>query len=249
MQSDPQSSPDVAADQSEPNADKFLIPRSRRRKFFIQFTFITVLGWVMGGIASIVLEKIILANLPSASSAQSPTLIAYLSNIVFALIFATNQALVLRRYLSGWLWMLATTLGWLIANGISTAWINYIFSIAASLNESLSPQASLFFGFLSTISYILAGIWLGLLQWLVLRRYTASAWWWNFLPSISFGCISLVVWLLSLVQGLIPASKQMLILYGIGQGMTAVILGIIPAIGLCTLKRNSHRKTELSSSA
>ncbi|AFZ28146.1 hypothetical protein Cylst_6180 [Cylindrospermum stagnale PCC 7417] len=249
MSTDSNSSPTTADDQNIPHTGKFFIPRSQRRRFLIQFTFITVLGWVTGGIASIALETIILASLSPPDSAQSAMLIGYLSNILFAVIFAANQALILRRYLSGWLWLLATSIGWLIANSISTAWINYISSIAASLNESLSPQANVIFGFLSTTSYILAGIWLGICQWLVLRRYTASAWRWNFLPSISFCCISLVIWSLSLVQGVIPESNRPPILYGIEQGLTAVILGIIPAIGLCTLKKNSPRKTELSSSS
>lgn len=249
MSTDSNSSSTTADDQNIPNTGRFFIPRSQRRRFLIQFTFITILGWVTGGIASIVLEKVILTSLSPPSSPQSIMLIGYLSNIVFAVIFATNQALILRRYLSAWLWMLATSIGWLIANSISTAWINYILSIAASLNESLSPVANAIFGFLSTTSYILAGIWLGLCQWLVLRRYAANTWRWNFLPSISFCCISLVIWALSLVQGVIPESNRTLILYGIEQGFTAVILGITPAIGLCTLKKNAHRKTEISSSS
>ncbi|MBD2384735.1 hypothetical protein [Cylindrospermum sp. FACHB-282] len=237
MSTDSNSSSTVTDDQNQPNTGRLFIPRSQRRRFLIQFTLITVLGWVIGGIASLALENIILANFPPPSSAQSAILIGYLSNIVFAVIFAANQALILRRYLSGWLWLLATSVGWLIANTISTAWINYILSIAASLNENLSPQANIIFGFFSTISYILAGIWLGLCQWLVLRRYTIRAWRWNFLPSISFCCISLVIWSLSLIQNIIPQPNRTPIFYGIEQGLTAVILGIIPAIGLCTLKK------------
>lgn len=244
MQTDSNSPDHVASANNEPNPGKFLIPRSQRQKFFIQFTLMTLIGWVVGGVASIALEKIILQS-PSPSVAIEPQtwsiLVRSLSNVVFAVIFAADQSLVLYRYLSGWQWLFATSVGWLIANGVSTAWINYISTIASSF-----PEDTLILGFLSAIAYIISGIWLGICQWLVLRRYTASIWWWNFLPSISFFLITILVWLLFLVQDLIPDANRNFILYWSGQGFTAAILGAIPAIGLCTLKRNSHRRSGIS---
>ncbi|MBG1264789.1 hypothetical protein [Nostoc commune] len=247
MQTDSNSPDHLASANNEPNPGKFLIPRSQRQRFFIQFTLMTLIGWVVGGVASIALEKIILQTSPSVAI-QPQTwsiLVRSLSNVVFALIFAADQSLVLYQYLSGWQWIFATSIGWLIANCVSTAWIDYISSIATSLNE-ISPEQTFIFGFLSAIAYIISGIWLGICQWLVLRRYTAGIWWWNFLPSISFFLITILVWLLFLVQNLIPETYRPSILYWSGQGLTAVILGAIPAIGLCTLKRNLHRKTEAS---
>ncbi|BBD67437.1 hypothetical protein NIES4072_52680 [Nostoc commune NIES-4072] len=248
MQTDSNSSDDVASANNEPNPGKFLIPRSQRQRFFIQFTLMTLIGWVVGGVASIALEKIILQTSPSVVI-QPQTwsiLVRSLSNVIFAVIFAADQSLVLYRYLSGWQWMFATSVGWLIANGVSTAWINYLSSIAISLNETLSPEQTFIFGFLSAIAYIISGIWLGLCQWLVLRRYTTDIWWWNFVPSISFFWITILIWLLFVVQNLIPEANRTFILYWSGQGFTALILGIIPAISLCTLKRNSHRRNGIS---
>ncbi|MDF5729427.1 MAG: hypothetical protein PUP92_15765, partial [Rhizonema sp. PD38] len=112
-----------------------------------------------------------------------------------------------------------------------------ISSIALSLNKTLFPSEIVILGILSTLAYILSGIWLGFFQWLVLRRYTTSAWWWNFLPSISFLSISLLVWLLSLVQEFAEVHSAQ-IFYLSGQGLTALVLGVIPALGLCQLKRN-----------
>jgi hypothetical protein len=143
--------------------------------------------------------------------------------------------------------MFATSLGWLVANSVSAQWINYIASIA-SLNQ-ISVEQKVIFGFLSTIAYILSGIWLGFFQWLVLRRYTTRAWWWNFLPSISFLFISILVWLLSLVQEFIPEVNRVQVVYLCEQGLTAVVLGVIPAIGLCTLKTNLRYTTGTSSSS
>ncbi|MBW4672675.1 MAG: hypothetical protein KME52_01075 [Desmonostoc geniculatum HA4340-LM1] len=245
MQSDSNSPDRLASANNEPNPGKFLIPRSQRQKFFFQFTLMTLIGWVVGGVASIALEKFILQNLSLEPPIWS-IVVRGLSNIVFALIFAADQSLVLYQYLSGWQWIFATSVGWLIANGVSTAWINYISSFASSLNETLSPEQTFILGFLGAIAYIISGIWLGICQWLVLRRYTASAWWWNFLPSISFLLITILVWLLFLVQNFIPEANRNFILYWSGQGFTAIILGAIPAIGLCTLKRNSPRQSEIA---
>ncbi|MUG94281.1 hypothetical protein F7734_18595 [Scytonema sp. UIC 10036] len=202
----------------------------------------TVLGWVVGGIASIAIEKI-LGEILSPEILQQPRWNAfgrYISTCVFALIYGIDQALVVRQYTSGWLWMIATSLGWLVSTNVSTAWIDYISSIAASLNRTLTFQEAVIFGILSTTAYILSGIWLGLFQWLVLRRYASGAWWWNFLPSVSFLLISFVVGLLSFVQDFIPAPSRDRVVYLSGQGFTAIILGIIPAIGFCTLK-TKHR--------
>ncbi|QKQ76543.1 hypothetical protein [Nostoc sp. TCL240-02] len=238
METDSNSPDRVASAKNELNSGNFLIPRSQRQRFFIQFTLMTLIGWVVGGVASIALEKIILQSSPSiALQAQTwSILVRSLSNVVFAVIFAADQALIVYRYLPGLQWLFATSVGWLIANGVSTAWINYISSIASS-----SPEETFIFGFLSAIAYIISGVWLGLCQWLVLRRYTAGIWWWNFLPSIAFLLITILVWMLFLVQNLIPEASRNFILYWSGQGLTAVILGAIPAIGLCTLKRNPHR--------
>ncbi|MHC5935789.1 hypothetical protein [Nostoc sp.] len=241
MQTDSNSPDHVASTNNEPNPGKFLIPRSQRQRFFIQFTLMTLIGWVVGGVASIALEKIILQSFSPSVAIQPQTwgiLVRSLSNVVFAVIFAADQSLILYRYLPGWQWIFATSVGWLIANGVSTAWINYISSIASS-----SLEDTLILGFLSAIAYIISGIWLGICQWLVLRRYTAGIWWWNFLPSISFLLISILVWLLFVVQNLIPEANRNFILYWSGQLFTAIILGIIPAIGLCTLKKNSDHRT------
>ncbi|MEH2251343.1 hypothetical protein [Nostoc sp.] len=244
MQTDSNSPDRVASTNNKPNPGKLLIPRSQRQRFFIQFTLMTLIGWVVGGVASIALEKIILQSLSPSVVTQPQTwsiLVRSLSNVVFAVIFAADQALVLYRYLPGLQWLFATSVGWLIANGVSTAWINYISTIASS-----SPEDTVILGFLSAIAYIISGIWLGICQWLVLRRYTTGIWWWNFLPSISFFLITILVWLLFIVQNLIPEANRNFILYWSGQGLTAAILGAIPAIGLCTLKRNLHRKTGVS---
>lgn len=238
MQTNPNHSPSVELPHNYPLPDKFFIPRSQRQRFFYSFTFMTLMGWVVGGIVSLAVEN----TLNSLALPLWQTLSSYLASVAFALVFGADQALVLRPYLSGWLWMLATGAGWLIANGVAISWSNYISSIATSLNAASSPELIFILGFLSTISYVISGIWLGLCQWLVLRKHTTGAWWWNFLPAIAFFFISLLIWLLSLLQDFFTADHRTSILYWSGQGFTAVILGVIPAIALCTLKKKYTTK-------
>ena len=223
---------------------RLLIRRSQRQSFFIQFLILTLLGWVVGGIASIALEKFITERIPPSIFQQHLTWYyagkSFSINLIFALIFGADQAIVVRQYVSGWLWLLATSFGWLIANSVSTAWIAYIRAIAASSNLTLSANQTVILAILSTFLYVFSGIWLGFCQFLVLRRYTTNAWWWTFLPSVSFLLISISIWLLTKVQDFIPEANRTLILYLSGQVLTPAILGVVPAIGLCRLKKLRH---------
>lgn len=198
----------------------------------------TMLGWMGGGIASLALEKILRENIPE-SFAQNELLWYRIAKLIastlFALIFAADQSIPLSKYISGWLWMFATAIGWLVADTVSTAWIAYISSMAASTNQ-ISPQVIIFFGILSTSAYIFSGLWLGLLQYLILRKYVKGSWWWNFVPSISYFCISISLLLVSLLQNFIPAINRDIILYLVKQVLTALILAIIPAISFCRLQ-------------
>lgn len=68
-----------------------LIPRSQRRWFFVQFTLATLVGWVLGGIASIFLE-INLRTILSPGFASQPQIWSNITNNLgiglFAVIFA-----------------------------------------------------------------------------------------------------------------------------------------------------------------
>jgi hypothetical protein len=240
MQTDSQTPSDINFNPSNAESSIYLIPRSHRRTFFIQFTLMTVVGWVVGGVVSIVFDKLVTDKLLSTSTPQLLDLWSnwgsYASLGLFAVIFAADQAIIVRKYISSWLWILSTSCGWLIATKVSTAWISYISSLAESLQRNLLPKEILIIGIVSTGAYIISGIWMGFSQWVVIRRYTSEAWWWNFLPSIAFLVISLLVWLLSLAYDLLPtAYRDQILSYG-EQGVTALTLGIVPAIAFCRLK-------------
>ncbi|MEO1430089.1 MAG: hypothetical protein AAFV71_13700 [Cyanobacteria bacterium J06633_8] len=216
-----------------------LIPRSERRGFFLLFTFMTILGWIGGGIASLALEKILRDNIPQ-DFAQNEILWYRIAKLIasslFALIFAADQSIPLSKYISGWSWMIATAIGWLVANTVSQAWIKYISDIGASTTE-ISIQAAIFFRILPTAAYIFSGLWLGLLQWLLLRRYVTDALWWNIVPSISYLIISISIFLITSAQSFIPAIHRHITLYLVTQGITALILAVIPAISFCRLRK------------
>lgn len=210
----------------------FLIPPSTRRKFFLLFTLITICGWFVATIASIALENILLGN--NLTHMNALPRVKILSSIIFAVIFAADQALVLGRYISPRLWTLATTIGWLLPETLTINSVKYLFP------ESTLPEP------LSTILYICSGIWLGLCQWLVLQRYAKAAWLWIFLPSLCFLAISLFT---LLAQNLIPQTHHTPILYWSEQSFKAIILGVIPALCLCSFKKNPRCPTKISSSS
>ncbi|MEM7555173.1 MAG: hypothetical protein AAF378_13930 [Cyanobacteria bacterium P01_A01_bin.84] len=226
-------------------SQKYVIVRSQRRIFFLKFLLMTLVGWIVGGIASLALEKTFLQLLPGlAPEYQENWLIwsKYISTGIFALIFGADQGLVVCKYISGWWWMLATTVGWLISNHVSTTWIEYIETIAASLEKTLSPTDTFMFAMISTVAYILSGIWLGLCQWLVLRNYAHNPWRWIFLPSFSFLCISVSLIILAQLQDFLPILGQGRFQYFGEQILTALMLGVIPSIALCTFRVKSNSR-------
>ncbi len=227
-----------------------LIPRSQRRCFSVEFTLMTILGWIIGGVASIFLESNLPANIPPVFAPQPQIwliLATNLSTSLFAMIFAISQGLVISPYLSFWRWTLTTTFGWLIFLNVAQAWTNYLPSL--TILQSLSTEPMVVIGILSTITYNLAAIWLGLLQWLGFRNRVTASWWWILLPSGIFFTISIFMWLVSLLQEFIPEVYRTQILYLSGQGFTALILGVIPAIALCNFKIKPKGMPKISHSS
>lgn len=240
MQTDPNNplQPDITPPDTH-SQQQFLIPRDRRRKFFWTYVLMTIVGWVVGGIASIAIERVINEQFIVKATPEVQTLWftwgTYVSLTVFALIFGADQALVVRRYISGWWWLLATSFGWLTAIKVSNVWREYIETFGASLNRELTPEEIFILTIASTAAFIFSAMWISFFQWAVLRRYTKQSWWWNFINSLAFALISFLVWLLSLAQDSISEVYRDLVLYLCEQGLTALIIGVIPAIGFCRL--------------
>lgn len=249
MQAEPNKSSQVSANTFE-DAKKipslFLIHPSDRRQFFGGFVLMTIIGWVVGGTMTMVLVQIVNQRLiPNANLTMQwiwHYSWFYASTALFALIFAIDQALVMRKHVSGWLWLLATFLGWLFSQSISHSWITYIQTVVLSLDRDLVTVERVVFTSLSTIAANVAWVWLGFSQWVVLRKYTKNSWWWIFLHTLSFFVISFLVWLLSLGHDFIPEAYRENVLFVSEQIISAAALAIISAIAACRLKsnRSSH---------
>ncbi|WP_313959097.1 hypothetical protein [Umezakia ovalisporum] len=104
----------------------------------------TILGWVVGGITTMGLENSTLGNLLPVDSFHR---VKILGNIVFAVVFAADQALVLHRYISGLLWMLATSTGWLVVNSVGIPPVKHISSVVISFHQGESPDLAFMGGF------------------------------------------------------------------------------------------------------
>ncbi|MBF2067071.1 MAG: hypothetical protein IGS39_22050 [Calothrix sp. C42_A2020_038] len=246
MQTEPNNLPEAGVTSTDTvKQHKLLIPRNHRRKFFLSFVLMTIVGWVVGGIASLAIERAVNEQLIPKTTPETQLLWyawgTYLSLIIFALIFAIDQALAIRRYISFWWWLLATSFGWLASIKVSNAWTTYIQTFGNSLNRDLTSEESIILTIASTLAYILSGIWISFCQWIVLRRYTQRSWWWNFVNSFAFLVISFLLWSFSLIQHLISEAYRPLISYLSEQGLTALVLGIIPAIAFCRLQVNVRK--------
>lgn len=162
------------------NSQQFLIDPFQRLRFVIQFVLMTELSWF----AVIFMFR----NMPASVFIWEEGGIwdAIIGGTVTGTMVGATQWFVLRKYIPSWLWIAATAAGWLISTTASKGWLKLIMQSSASdrLADLLSTpplEVALALGFLVGV---VGNIWLGLTQWLVLRQYVRSAWWWTFLPLI-----------------------------------------------------------------
>jgi hypothetical protein len=156
-------------------------------------------------------------------------LLQFVENFVLGASLGAAQALVLRKYVSAWWWIFATSCGWSISAIVARAWSNQIS------------------GVLNNIFYIC----LGITQWIALRRYAFAAGWWIVIAAVSVYLFRLVAdivffdivstYLNKIWQ--IPLSSQILIQTLLG----AIPLGLIQAISLCTLPKKTKRSAKFIS--
>lgn len=196
----------------------FLIPSSQQSRFLILFTLMTGIGLVVG----ISINEILFAAIAPISRyvpKQGLDLI-FLTSLIVGATLGVAQWLILRKYIPGWQWIVATCVGWSISSVFAKAWHN---QIGGSLN-------SIFY------------IWLGITGWLLLRHNVFAARWWLFVAPFSvyvFKLTSAIVFF-ALMQFNLDVSHLPFSVVLTQKIFGAVPLGLIQALALCTF----HKKTE-----
>ncbi|MGQ9870895.1 hypothetical protein [Leptodesmis sp.] len=214
-------------------AQQLLIPPFERSRFTMLFVLATGLGWF--------LISLVLHAVPNLLGLQHQGLLAiFVTGLVSGLMVSACQWLVLRRYLPDWLWILASTTGYILLTLTLESWWGRFAQVlsqptvmewANKLPAATVPIAS---ALLRSLLAAVSALWLGLTQWLCLRYYTRSNLWWIGIPPLavllSAALTTLNVWL--------PTSPLHLTLDTNVLG--AGILGITQAIGFCALYKQAR---------
>lgn len=226
--------PSMRASTPPITSQPFLITPLDRFKFTVLFVLATGLGWV--------LEAGVLRTLNSPivpQAWQSGGLLgAFVTGLVAGTIVSALQWLVLRRYLSDWLWILASSVGYVLLMTTQEAWWSLLDQLLKNTEwfttvSTMHPRATLLAsGAVSTLLSALCTVWLGIAQWLFLRQYTQFSRWWVMIPAIA---VILSSGLFTLGTLLPPLLNLNLALEPTALG--AGILGTIQAIALCALRQ------------
>ncbi len=219
-----------------PTSQQFLIPPFERFRFTLGFILATGLGWFC---IWLVLRSSVQDPLMPAQAIQRGLGSALVTGLVSGLVVSAMQWWVLRRYLADWLWILTGATGYVLLTvslEASWGWIGVLTTAPPVVDffETLSPAwVVVASGGLRVLLATVCAFWLGLTQWLFLRRYTRSNLWWLGVPAIavllssSFAVLSVLL----LSAGVrLPLETNVL---------AAGILGTTQAISLCALKKQS----------
>lgn len=208
----------------------WLIPIAQRRRFATTFVLATGLGWLL---TSVVLRWL---QAPLLTTAEPENLLGtFVAALVGGILISGMQWWVLRRHLPDWLWIGVSSVGYVLLVLTQDAWWVFLersFSGNPALTN-LSPlsQSLLAGGLNAVLSSICAG-WLGLAQWLLIRRYALSSSFWLLLPSIA-------TFTATLLLALSRASVDYLgVPFAADAGVLgAGLLGLCQAIGFCGLRK------------
>ncbi len=221
-----------AASTSRVFLPKYLVEPTNRFTFALLFMLATAISWLLVGLALRPLQS---PNLPLLLQPNS-LLSAFVSGIVAGMMVGALQWLVLRWVAPDWLWIITSIAGYSLSMTGIQAWQGWLqahgnrFAFLAGLAPS---AVSLFSVGLTAICMI----WLGLLQWLLLRHYARPSWVWIFVPAIAVIVSSLFVGFYQLlpVQRWLSAAEFSAQVYG----LAASLVGWTQAITLCTLRRRT----------
>jgi hypothetical protein len=210
----------------------FLVPPFQRLRFIVLFCLASWLGALL---VYLLLRQ--WRGLALPLFLREETLVGMLVyGVVAGTVLGAMQWLVLRRYVPDWSWILATATGYTIWLTTLQGWRRLLDQMLT--NSSFYSQSSnLITVFDLTGSTLLAAvcaIWLGLIQWLVLRHYARSSWVWVFVPSLALVITGLLASLnLLFVFARIPLHLNVAML-------NAGLFSVIQALALCSLRKRNY---------
>jgi hypothetical protein len=212
---------------------KYCIPPTERLKFAVLFVLATGFGSFLVRFVLHTLQHPIVPTFWQTSGLIG----AFISGLVSGTLVGATQWFVLRRYLPDWLWMLATTAGYVILMPILHTWqrilVEQMMPLMAGLFWFDALPSPVVLAVQSIIGIGLAAIcsvWLGFMQWLVLRQYAKPSWGWIYVPSIAV----LLAGALLLVRRVIPLLTTLPLAMEV---FTPGIIGATQAIACCALYR------------
>lgn len=213
----------------------WLIPIAHRLRFATKFVLATGLGWLL---TSLVLRGL---QTPLLNTTTEPEnlLGTFVAALIGGIIISGMQWWVLRRHLPDWLWIGVSSVGYVLLILTQDAWWAFLersFSGNPALTNLSPLSQSLLAGGLNAVLASICAGWLGLAQWLLIRRYALSSSFWLLLPSIA-------TFTATLLLAISRASVDYLgVPFAVDAGVLgAGLLGLCQAIGVCWLrKRHRH---------
>jgi len=215
------------------NPQQLLIEPYERLRFITLYVLATLLANI--GAAFVPLNVISRFSLEPVSLVDAAVL-----GTVFGVILGACQWLVLREFIPNWYWIVATATGFCYFQVIRQTSQNLVIELVQS------DQFQLHFvtGFLlSLVVTVFATLWLGLLQWLILRYYIKSARWWV----LTFPAIILMLVAMNILANFAQSIFRWNITFDWNIVFPA-ILGVSQATGLCLLKRKVQNDDQFAPS-
>jgi hypothetical protein len=243
--------------QNTPSRPPLLIPRSGRRRFLIRFIGLTILGFAIGGVSTVIVnlaaDRLLFNGMSQPGSPGSIAKEVFVGLLLGATL-GTAQWFELRRHLkSSYLWILANSLGYVATS-------NALFLILLSQTSSpfLEQLSSYVFGLLPIsmgqnpadfipligLAFLLMASWsgvvIGMPQWLVLRKSLQPVWWWV-LAMIVPGAIASSFWVMTLVTAqFVPSANLFEVLTYLAIASFAVqstAYGVVQGVSLCACRQ------------
>jgi len=204
----------------------YLVEPFHRFRFIALYMLATGIGWLLVGIAMRPLESPDVPTFLQSSSLFG----AFVGGVVAGMMVGALQWLALRRVIPDWLWILTNVAGYAVTMTAIQAWQRWLQTSGVQRFAWAPPWAFLLVSILVTM---VCTLWLGLLQWLLVRNYARPSWGWLLTPAIAIAFASSLV---GIHQFLAQAGVRIPLQIGV---LAAGILGLTQAIAFCVLRQRA----------